>query len=131
MIWDVGTMDDINRKMEFIIEHQAQFAADIQQLKEQHRELLQQQKELLQQQKELLQQQKELVEQHRGFVGNLDQVLGLVARLAGAQENTNDLVANLAERIGDLTRTQIGTDQRLNTLISILERHISNHNNDN
>jgi uncharacterized protein YoxC len=123
MIWDGGTMDDLNRRMEFIIEHQAQFAADIQQLKEQHRELLQQQKELLQQ-------QKELVEQHKGFVGNLDQVLGLVARLAGAQENTNALVANLAERIGDLTRTQIGTDQRLNTLISIFERHISNHNND-
>ena len=116
-------MDDLNRRMEFIIEHQAQFAADIQQLKEQHRELLQQQKELLQQ-------QKELVEQHKGFVGNLDQVLGLVARLAGAQENTNALVANLAERIGDLTRTQIGTDQRLNTLISIFERHISNHNHD-
>ena len=108
-------MDDLNRRMEFIIEHQAQFAADVQQLKEQHRELLQQ--------------QKELVEQHKGFVGNLEQVLGLVARLAGAQENTNALVANLAERIGDLTRTQIGTDQRLNTLISILEPHITNHNN--
>src|SRR5215831_6984089 len=122
MMSDGRTMDDLNRRMEFIIEHQAQFAADIQQLKEQHRELLQQQKELLQQ-------QKELVEQHKGFVGNLDQVLGLVARLAGAQENTNALVANLAERIGDLTRTQIGTDQRLNTLISIFERHIPNHNN--
>ena len=113
-------MDDLNRKMEFIIEHQAQFASDIQQLKEQHRELLQQQRELLQQ-------QKELVEQHRGFVGDLRQVLSLVASLAGAQENTNALVANLAERIGDLTRTQIGTDQRLNALISIVERHISGH----
>src|SRR5262245_42010802 len=103
-------MDEINLKMEFIIDQQAQFAADIQELKGQH--------------KELLQQQKALVEQHKGFVGDLQQVLGLVASLAGAQENTNALVANLAERIGDLTRSQIGTDQRLNALISIVEPHL-------
>ncbi len=47
-------------------------------------------------------------------MGDLQQVLGLVAGLAGAQENTNSLVANLAERIGDLTRYQMGADQRLN-----------------
>ena len=75
-------MDDINRRMEFIIEQQAQFAVHIQQLKEQQRELVEQ--------------QKELVEQHKGFVGDLQQVLGLVGSLAVAQENTNALVTNLA-----------------------------------
>jgi len=83
---------------------------------------------LKEQHKELLQQQTQVVEQQKGFLGDLQQVLGLVASLAGAQENTNALVANLAERIGDLTRSQIGTDRRLNALISSVERHISDHN---
>jgi hypothetical protein len=92
--------------MEFIIEQQARFAVGIQQLNEQ---------------------QREIVEQHKGFVGDLQRVLGLVGSRAAAQENTNAIVANLAERVGDISRAQIGTDQSLNTLISIMEPHLSSH----
>lgn len=106
-------MDDLSRKMEFIIDHQAQFAADIQELKDQ--------------QKGLLHSIEQLSGQHKNFLGDLQQVLGLVASLAVAQENTNGIVANLAERAGELTRAQINTDQRLNALISIVERHITEH----
>ncbi len=120
-------MDDINSKIEFILNQQAQFAADITKLGT-----------------------------------NLSQLTGFVVQIANAQQKTNEILANVAARIADLTERQAelterqaelaerqaelaerqaelaerqaelaeqqgATDERLNLLINAVERHISDH----
>lgn len=55
----------------------------------------------------------------RDFMNDLKMLADLVGNLA-RQENTNSIVANLAQR-------QITTEERLNSLITVVERHINGH----
>src|SRR4030095_8475572 len=92
--------EDLNRKMEFIIEWQAKVAADMEMMREVHAA------------------DSRLVKD--GVIG----VVGIVGKLARAQERTEGTVNSLAADIKLLTEAQSRTDERLNNLISVVERHV-------
>ena|SRR5438132_12331534 len=88
------------RRMEFIVEQQAQFAADIQQLKETQET-----------------EAKLWREKYDNLTDALTTVVGIVGRLAEAQERTD-------EQLSELTNKQAETDDRLNIFITVVERFI-------
>lgn len=99
--------EELNKKMEFIVEHQAKFAADIEVMREVQAE------------------DAKLVK--NGLIGLVD----IVGHLARTQMRSEETVASLAaaqvrteEDIKLLTAAQMRTDERLNNLISVVERHI-------
>jgi len=100
--------EEMNQKMEFIVEQQAQFAADIQAM----REVQAADAKLLKD----------------GLIGLVD-IVGHLARAQMRSEETVDSLAAAQARtdknIKLLTEAQARTDERLNNLISVVERHIS------
>ena len=92
------TEDEMRRKMEFIVEHQAAFAAGMQQMQER---------------------QDQFEEKQNRLVDSLLTVVGIVGKLTAAQERTDAKIANLAE-------AQARTEERLNALIIIVERYFNN-----
>ena len=82
--------EQFERHMQFIVEHQAQFAVDIQQLKEV---------------------QAELTKKHNHLTEALTTVVGMVGKLTHAQDRTDEKLSE--------------TDDRLNTLIGVVERYFS------
>lgn len=104
--------EELNRKMEFIVEQQAQFAADIQVMREVHAAdtlLLKEETKLLK-------------EQQRSLADAVSTVVGLVGGLAQAQAQANSHIADLAE-------IQVRTDERLNILIGVVERYLGGNGN--
>ena len=97
--------EQFERRMEFIIEQQAQFAADIQQIKE------------TQEVEAKLWRKK-----HNDLTDALTTVVGMVGKLATAQQRTD-------EQISELTNKQGETDDRLNVFITVMESYISEHRN--
>jgi hypothetical protein len=95
------TEEEIGKKIEFIIEQQAQFAADIQALRG------------VQAADSAL-----MKESYHTLTGAVTTIVSLVGKLTEAQERTD---ANVAE----LTAAQIRTDERLNVFIDVVERYIS------
>ena len=102
---------DAEGTMQFILEQQAQFAADIQQIKE----VIKTQQDQFAAD---IQQIKEVIKTQQDQFGQLGSAL---LDIATAQAKTNEIVAVLAER-------QVETEQNLNSLMSIVERHIAGHN---
>ena len=90
---------DVERTMQFILEQQAQFASDIQVIKE------------------VIKAQQD----------ELSQVNSILRELATAQERTIAVVETLAERHMELADQQRATEQNLNALISTVDRHIASH----
>ncbi|HYN24090.1 MAG TPA: hypothetical protein VES69_03495 [Pyrinomonadaceae bacterium] len=95
------TEEEISKKIEFIIEQQAQFASDIQALRE------------VQAADSAL-----MKESYHTLTGAVTTIVGLVGKLAQAQERTDAKVA-------ELTEAQARTDERLNVFIDVVERYIS------
>ena len=102
------TEDEMRRKMEFIVEQQAQFAADMQVIQEKQNKL----------------------------TDSLLTVVGIVGKLTNAQEHAwaameamdarlSERMDKLAERMDVLADSQARTDERLNALINIVERYFS------
>jgi chromosome segregation ATPase len=91
------TNEQFERRMEFIVQQQAQFAVDIQQLQDA---------------------QAELTKKHNGLTDALTTVVGMVGKLATAQERTD-------EQLSELANKQAETDDRLNALIGVVERYFS------
>ncbi len=102
------TEDEMQRKMEFILEQQAQFAADMQQMQEKQKVL----------------------------TDSILTVVGIVGKLTVAQEHTwaalertdaklSERDAKFSERMDRLAEAQANTDERLNALIGIVERYFS------
>ena len=89
--------EEMNKKMEFIVEQQAQFAADIQVA----REIQAQDAKLL-----------------RNLSDAVMMVVGLVGSLTEAQGRTDD-------RLNMLAQAQTRTEERLNVFIDVVERYIS------
>jgi chromosome segregation ATPase len=89
--------EQFERHMQFIVEQQAQFAVDIQQLKEA---------------------QAELTKKHNHLTEALTTVVGMVGKLAEAQDRSD-------KKLLELTNKQAETDDRLNTLIGVVERYFS------
>jgi len=104
--------DNIRKQMEFILNQQAQFAADMGQLQEAHRQL-------------------------ENIVGRLaTTTLEGFEGLVDAQIKTEENLSTLTERMTALAEAQrrtderlVETDDRLNTLINVVERHISEGRN--
>lgn len=97
---------DIEGTIQFIVNQQAQFATDIATLKTSIDDL-----------QAGLDHLRETV----------SQLTGVVSELAISQQNTNAILENLAERAVEASERQDRLDARLNTLISAVEQHVSNH----
>lgn len=95
------TNEEIGQRIEFIIEQQAQFTSDIQVL----REIQAAETKLLK-------------EQSRSLSDAVVTLVGLVGKIAEAQERTEARVSELAE-------AQARTDGRLNIFINVVEKYIS------
>jgi len=106
------TNEEIGQRIEFIIEQQAQFASDIQIL----RELQATDTKLLK-------------EQYRNLSDAVVAVVGMVGRLAEAQARTDQRVSELAEKVSELAEAQARTDERLNIFINVVEKYISRNGN--
>ena len=100
--------EEMRKKMEFIVEQQAQFTVDIQQLKE-------------------------LAAQADARMTRLENVVVRFANdtesrfsvLLDAQTRAEQRMAVLADSQAALAGSQSRTDERLNTLINVVERYIS------
>ena len=106
------TDEQIEQRIEFIIEQQAQFASDIQVL----REIQAADTKLLK-------------EQYRNLSDAVVAVVGTVGRLAEVQARTDQRVSDLAEKVSELTDAQARTDERLNIFINVVEKYISRNGN--
>lgn len=104
---------DIERNIEFIISQQAQFAADIQFLKE-NQEALQQNQQALQQNQQAITKQQEAI-------------LGNEAATQKDIRSLVDVVASLARLHEALTGTVQDLASRLDTLITVVESHLTGH----
>ena len=93
--------EEMNKKMEFIVEQQAQFAADIDKMR-----------------KVQAADAKLLKEQDRKLSDALIAVVGIIGNLTQALTRTD-------ESIKLLTKAQSRTDERLNIFINVVERYIS------
>ena len=93
--------EEMNKRMEFIVEKQAQFAADIQVM----REVQAQDANLLK-------------EQDRKLSDAVVAVVGMIGNLVQSQTRTDESIKLLIE-------AQARTEQRLNIFINIVERYIS------
>lgn len=91
------TNEQFERRMEFIVEQQAQFAIDIQKLQEA---------------------QAELTKKHNHLTEALTTVVGMVGNLQQAQQELTEAQRDLSIKHGE-------TDERLNSLINVVERFIS------
>lgn len=95
--------DELQRKMDFIVEHQAQFAADIQQITSK---------------------QNLLTEAMNG-------VVGMVGKLSSNQEQLLTTVDALTVKVDSLAASQKATDERVNVLIDVIEKYFSDRQNGN
>ncbi len=111
------TQEEMERAFNFIIEHQAQFAIDQQKLSTDIAQLKDAQAATEQRLKEIL----EVQSTHHELLTQLTETtistVKMVGQLAKAQKKSEEKLAQ--------------TDDRLNILINIVERYISNRNGNN
>jgi hypothetical protein len=100
--------DEMDKKMEFIVEQQAQFAADIEVM----REIQKADTKLLKEETKLLK------EQYRNLSDAVMTVVGLVGTMAQTQLRTE-------EHLNILAAAQTRTEDRLSVFINFVERYIS------
>jgi predicted nucleic acid-binding Zn-ribbon protein len=106
------TNEEMQRAMDFIIQQQAQFATDIQELRESQKELV-----------KIQLRGEERMERMEGVILRLFDV---VEKVVDAQGRTDQKLAETDER---LSQKLAETDERLNTLITVVERYISERRN--
>ena len=93
--------EEMNKKMEFIFEQQAKFAAEIEIVREV--------------------QAADAKRLGDGLIGVID----IVGQLAQSQMRTEGTVNSLTEDFKQLTQAQARTEERLTILVNVVERHIS------
>jgi Tfp pilus assembly protein PilN len=107
--------EEMKKKMEFIVEQQAQFAADIQVMREVQ----------AQDAKQFNEQDRKLSDAMVGLLG----FLGILTQAQTRSEERIDLLARKQittdEEINRLEQAQARTEERLNALISVVERFFS------
>lgn len=102
------TNEEMQSTMQFILEHQAQFAANIQKLQEERLKA---------------------EERFARIEDSLERTSNLVTAIAHAQAQTEVNLARTDERLNNLVSIQAQTDERLNSLISVVERYIQEKHN--
>jgi chromosome segregation ATPase len=105
---------DIERTMEFILEQQARLAEQQARFAEQ----------LAAQQANF---EERLIAQEERFNRELAGVTAVLLDVATAQERTNEIVATLAERQIETEQVVKALGERLDALMIVVERHISDH----
>ena len=100
--------EELNKKMEFIVEHQAKFAAEMEMLRESHAE----ETRLRQQQDQRL----------SDAMLSLVDIIGSLTR---TQIRTEDRVNLLANDLSRLAQAQAETAETLKILLNTVERHIA------
>ena len=100
--------EQFERQMEFIIEQQAQFSADILELKEVQKAEAQLWRE-----------------KYDNLSDAITTIVGMIGKLASAQERLASAQERTDEQLSELTNKQAETDDRLNTLIGVVERYFS------
>ncbi len=113
------TFEEMERTMEFILKQQAQFAADIQILRETQKETAKTLDELAKAQ----QRGEDRMTQVESVILRL---LDVVEKVVQTQAHTDQRLAETDER---LTQKMAETDERLNALINVVERYISERRN--
>jgi predicted nucleic acid-binding Zn-ribbon protein len=98
------TPQEMNRRMEFIIEQQAKFSVNIQKLEENVQKLTEAHTKA----------EQRMTRMEGAFVG-------LVNLIGDSQRQTETRITELAD-------AQAHTDERLNTFINVLERYIDSRN---
>ena len=124
--------EEIERKMNFIVEQQDQFASDIQQLQESQARTDQ----VVAQTSEVVAQTSEVVAQSAEVVGQMGDVVTRLANVthAGFTEVTakiNALVDAQIRTEENLARTDENlnrTDENLKSFIAVVDRHLSGRN---
>ncbi len=101
------TDEEMNKKMEFIVEHQAKFATELEVTRE--RQAVDTAR---------------LEEQDRKLTNAVIGLIDIVARLTRAQTESESKVSSLADDIKRLVEVQARTDERLNIFINVVERYI-------
>ncbi|MFN2510163.1 MAG: hypothetical protein ABR568_01820 [Pyrinomonadaceae bacterium] len=102
------TNQDIENKIAFIIEHQAQFVVDIQALREAQAV-----------------DSAFMRESYQTITGAGTTIISLVGRLAETQERTDANVAKLAQALTRTDATVAELAERVNLFIDVVERYIS------
>jgi hypothetical protein len=100
--------EEMNKKMEFIVEQQAKFAAEIEIMREVQAA-----------------DAKLLKEQDRKLSDAVIAVVDIVGSLARAQTGADDRINLLADDFSRLAQAQARTEASLSILINVVERHIS------
>ena len=118
ILTQLGGAMDVEGTMQFILEQQAQFAADIQVMKEVSKA------------------------QQERFERDINQISTVLLDVATSQQRTNEILAVLAERnvdlgqrVADLSDRNVDLGQRVAdlsdrivNLAALMERHIASHN---
>ena len=99
--------EELNKKMEFIVEHQAKFASDMEMMREVQAAETAARKE-----------------EDQRLSGSLEGLIDIVEQLARHQMRTEDNVNSLMDAQKRLTQTQSETSESLKILINVVERHI-------
>ena len=112
------TNEEMERTLQFFIDQQAQFAADIQQ----SRELQSSFQEIV----------IKLQNQLSRLTDSTLTMVGMMGRLAEVQEKTEELLRATDMKVGEVAQAQmhaeakiLETDERLNAFIDVVERYIS------
>ena len=104
--------EQFERHMRFIVEQQAQFSADILELKETQKMEGQLWRE-----------------KYDNLTDAITTIVGIVGKLTQAQSRTDEKLAQAQhrtdEKLFELANKQAETDDRLNTLIGVVERYFS------
>ena len=99
--------EEMNKKMEFIVEHQAKFAAEIEVMREVQAA-----------------ESKLSNERYDRLSSALIGVVDIVGSLTRAQMRTDERVGSLEESFTRLAQAQARTEESLKLLINVVERHI-------
>jgi DNA repair exonuclease SbcCD ATPase subunit len=127
------TNEEFEKRMEFIVEQQAQFTADIQQLKEAQAETNQLVNRLaavtLEGFKDVNAKIDALVDSHIRLSDAQDRLSESQTRLSESQARTDEAIRKLSESQDRLFESQDRTDGALKKLIDLVDRHISEGGN--
>src|SRR5438552_2788346 len=112
----------MKKTMQFIIEQQAQFAADIQRLRESHQKLAESHQRLTEGQQRLTESQAKLAEAALANTGMIGRIMNILDRLAQAQTQLAEAQARTDAKVAEMA-------ERLDAFIVTVERYITERRN--